>query len=210
MAGFIHQFKTPLHVIQSQVEFLLEDALITTQVRQSLEMMRQNTLRLSQQTQQLMEMARGTRKEMEAFPIEKLIADICVEAEVDCRKNNISLEKDISASAPVRMDTLALEGAIHNLVNNAIESMSKGGVLKIKTFAGQAHRIGIEIQDTGPGMNREELSRLRQPFQTSKSRGTGLGVYIARHVLKRHGGSVRWHSQPGTGTTVQVLLPVAA
>ena len=58
-------------------------------------------------------------------------------------------------------------------------------------------------------MSREDLARIKKPFQTSKKEGTGLGVYITRHILKRHHASVRWQSKPGEGTTVTVLFPKA-
>ena len=141
----------------------------------------------------------------------KVLADICHAAEVDCHKKNINkLEKDILVTSPIRMDTIALEGALHNLVNNAIEAMPAGGILKIKTFeAVDLYHVGVEIQDNGAGMSREDLARLRKPFQTSKKEGTGLGVYITRYILKRHHATIRWQSKPGEGTKVTILFPKA-
>ena len=134
--------------------------------------------------------------------------EICHAAETDCRKKNIAIQNDILVTSQIRMDTVALEGALHNLVNNAIEAMPSGGVLKVKTFeASDLAHVGVEIQDNGQGMSREDLARIRQPFQTSKKAGTGLGVYITRHILKRHHASVRWQSKPGEGTKVTILFP---
>jgi len=209
LAGFLHQFKTPLHVIQSQAELLLDDALLPPNLRQSLEIIQQNAGRLATQTQTMMEAARGTSDGLEMVPVERLMEDICQAVQIDCRKRNISLEKTILVTSPIRMEWVALEGAIHNLVNNAIEAMPTGGVLKIKTFeASDLAHVGVEIQDTGAGMSRQELVRIRKPFQTTKSRGTGLGVYITRHILRRHHASVRWQSKPGEGTTVTLLFPM--
>lgn len=211
MAGFLHQFKTPLHVIQSQAEFLLDDPGLSPALRQSLVKIKQNAERLSGQTQTMLDAARGVRSGTEVCSVEKLVEEICSAAEADCRKQRISLQKDILVTSPIRMESVALEGAIHNLVNNAIEAMPEGGTLRIKTFeAADLHHVGVEIQDTGSGMSREALARLRQPFQTTKARGAGLGVFIARHIFKRHRASIRWESEPGVGTTVTVLFPVEA
>jgi len=209
LAGFLHQFKTPLHVIQSQAELLLDDAALSPALRRSLEMIQQNAGRLATQTQTMMEAARGTTQGLEIAPVERLVEEICQAVQTDCRKRNISLEKNILITSPIRMESVALEGALHNLVNNAIEAMPAGGVLKIKTFdtSDLAH-VGVEIQDTGAGMSRQELIRIRKPFQTTKSRGTGLGVYITRHILRRHHASIRWQSKPGEGTKVTLLFPV--
>jgi signal transduction histidine kinase len=209
LAGFMHQFKTPLHVIQSQAELLLDDPQLPVSLRHSLEIIQQNTARLSTQTQTMMEAARGKSDPLEIIPVERLVEDICHAVETDCRKRNISIQKDILATQPIRMEPVALEGALHNLVNNAIEAMPSGGVLKIKTFeAPDLKHIGLEIQDSGPGMSTEELIRIRKPFQTTKAKGTGLGVYITRHILKRHHASVRWQSKLGEGTKVTMIFPV--
>jgi LysM repeat protein/anti-sigma regulatory factor (Ser/Thr protein kinase) len=109
------------------------------------------------------------------------------------------------------MDVLSLEGALHNLVNNAIEAMPKGGVLRIRTLeTPDRRRVGIEIKDSGMGMNPQTLRRVLQaPFQTTKKTGTGLGLYIAKYIFRRHKALLQWKSQPGKGTTVTVLFPKA-
>jgi signal transduction histidine kinase len=208
LAGFLHQFKTPLHVIQSQAELLLEDEGLSPQVHQSLQLIHQNAARLAAQAQVMMEAARGSQNGTQIAPVEKLMEEICQAAQTDCRKRNISIEKEMMATSPIRMEPVALEGALHNLVNNAIEAMPAGGVLKIKTYeASDLNHVGVEIQDTGMGMSRQELTRIHQPLQSSKKQGTGLGVYITRHILRRHHAHVRWASKPGAGTKVTVLFP---
>jgi signal transduction histidine kinase len=209
LAGFLHQFKTPLHVIQSQAELLLENEVLPAPLRQSLQMIQQNAARLSTQTQVMMHAARGSQNGMEIAPVEKLMEEICQAAQTDCRKRNIAIEKEILVTSPIRMEPVALEGALHNLVNNAIEAMPSGGVLKIKTYkASDLAHVGVEIQDTGNGMSPKDLQRIHRPLQTSKPQGAGLGVYITRHILRRHHAHVRWASKPGVGTKVTVLFPV--
>src|SRR5437899_1710396 len=86
LAGFLHQFKTPLHVIQSQSELLLEDSALSPQLRRSLQMIHQNAGRLAAQTQTMMEAARGAESETQIAPVERLVEEICHAAETDCRK----------------------------------------------------------------------------------------------------------------------------
>ena len=210
LAGFLHQFKTPLHVIQSQAEFLLDDEELNPALRPSLQLIHQNAARLQAQTQAMMDVARGSGDGRQIAPVERLVEEICQAAQTDCRKRNIAIEKEMAPASPIWMEPLALEGAIHNLVNNAIEAMPQGGTLKIRIYeTARANRVGLEIHDTGAGMTRAEMKRIHEPLLSSKDQGTGLGVFITRHILKRHHAQVRWSSKPGEGTTVTVLFPVA-
>jgi LysM repeat protein len=210
LAGFLHQFKTPLHVIQSQAELLLEDPALHPNVRRSIKLMHQNAGRLATQTQNLMDAARGSKSSSEIAPVEHLIENICQAAETDCRKRNIVLEKEVVSQSPIWMDPIALEGALHNLVNNAIEAMPEGGHLRIGTFqVPSSRRVGIEIADTGKGMDSAAFKQvMKTPFQSSKAGGTGLGLYITHHILRRHKASVKWENNPGKGMKVTILFPM--
>src|SRR5437764_11588320 len=86
LAGFLHQFKTPLHVIQSQAELFLEEKNLPEPVRQSFQLIHQNAARLAAQTQAMMEAARGTQTGTEIAPVEKLMEEICQAAQMECRK----------------------------------------------------------------------------------------------------------------------------
>jgi len=209
MAGFLHQFKTPLHVIQSQTELLLEDAALSPQTRGSLDLIQKSVGRLAAQTQSILDLSRGTSESIQVAPLGPLVEEICQAAQTDCRKKDVTIETYVVETAPIRMDRISLEGALHNLVNNAIEAMPKGGMLKITTFDRTgSQQTGVRIEDTGPGMDRQTLRKILQtPFQTSKSNGTGLGIYITRHILRRHRASMKWESKPGVGTKVTILFP---
>src|SRR5882672_3366974 len=95
LAGFLHQFKTPLHVIQSQAELLMEEEGLSMQVRQSLQVIQKNAARLASQAEVMMEAARGSQNGTQIAPVEKLMEAICQAAQMDCRKRNISLEKEM-------------------------------------------------------------------------------------------------------------------
>src|SRR5258708_5714408 len=184
MVGFLHQFKTPLHVIQSQTELLLEDSKLSPDVRRSLHLIHQNAGRLAIETRTMMDSARGSRSNMEPALLGPILDSICQAAETDCRKKNIRMEEDLQPVAPIHMDRIALEGALHNLVNNAIEAMAGGGHLKVRSFEVHApHRVAVEITDTGKGMDQAAFRKvLKSPFQSTKSEGTGLGLFISRHI----------------------------
>ena len=106
-------------------------------------------------------------------------------------------------------DPHRLKEALLNLVANAIEATPPGGevVVEVRPSAGQAE---IVVRDTGRGMPQETLRRLGTPFFTTRQDGTGLGVALARSVMALHGGSLRYESEPGKGTTVKATLPSRA
>ncbi len=95
-----------------------------------------------------------------------------------------------------------------NVLKNAIESMPKGG----EVFFIKAKRIDdnvcIRIIDQGCGIPKDELTKIGNPFFTSKENGTGLGLMVSQRIIQNHKGTMRIESEVGKGTTVEILLPV--
>jgi signal transduction histidine kinase len=98
--------------------------------------------------------------------------------------------------------------ALLNLVQNALEAMPEGGTL---TFRGQqtALHVALDISDTGIGIPANRLEQIFEPLYTTKSAGTGLGLYLVREIVTAHHGEVRVTSQVNHGTTFTITLPVA-
>jgi len=120
------------------------------------------------------------------------------------------LEPDLPA---LRADPNLLHQAFLNILVNARQAMPDGGRLAVTTALrgnGAGEAVEVTIGDTGPGIPREHLARVFQPFFTTKVDGTGLGLAIALRIVEQHGGRITVQSQAGTGTTFQIILPVAA
>ncbi len=111
--------------------------------------------------------------------------------------------------ATVEADGRRLEEALLNLVANGIEATPPGGEVAVEVHR-SAEEIEIVVRDTGRGMSPEALRRLGTPFFTTRAEGTGLGVVLARSVIALHGGTLRYESAPGKGTTVRARLPSRA
>jgi signal transduction histidine kinase len=98
-----------------------------------------------------------------------------------------------------------------NLILNAIHAMSEGGVLTIKTREVSNQGIEISVRDKGTGITAENLERVFEPFFSTKGEhGNGIGLWVARQLLEKRGGSIRIESNtdfPLNGTTVSVFLP---
>lgn len=108
--------------------------------------------------------------------------------------------------ATVEADPRRLEEALLNLVANAIEATPPGGAVTVEVRA-VGEEVEIAVRDTGRGMPPATLERVGTPFFTTREHGSGLGVVLARSVIADHGGSLRYESVPGRGTTARARLP---
>ena len=96
-----------------------------------------------------------------------------------------------------------------NLFRNAIEAMAEGGVLTIQTRYNSENRsVQIRVQDTGRGISPTHVSRLFDPFYTTKQKGTGLGLAISHRILEEHGGTIKVDVTQPQGTAFIITLPV--
>jgi len=99
-----------------------------------------------------------------------------------------------------------LEGALLNLVANGIEATPPGGTVSVEVSR-TAEEIRIAVRDTGRGMDGDDLRRLGTAFFTTRAEGTGLGVMLAGSAIALHGGTLRYESEPGRGTTARATIP---
>jgi len=99
-----------------------------------------------------------------------------------------------------------MQQVLINLLKNAADASPEGSAVTVTAKRSQED-IRITISDTGCGMSREDISRLFQPFFTTKQKGTGIGLALAKKILQHHGGDITIESAPGKGTNVIMTLP---
>jgi signal transduction histidine kinase len=114
-----------------------------------------------------------------------------------------------SGLPPVNADEGQLRAAFLNLLRNSREAMPGGGTVTVRTRRADDGAVEVEVGDTGPGIAPEDLRRIFEPFFSTKSGGTGLGLAFASQVVEEHGGSIGCESEPGRGTVFRVRLPIA-
>jgi len=107
---------------------------------------------------------------------------------------------------PVPADPELLSLALGNLVTNALEAMPNGGSLEISLVT-EPNRVLLTVKDTGVGISSEDLSRVFDPFFSTKPQGTGMGLTAVHHIVANHLGEVQIESKPGQGTAVHLWLP---
>jgi two-component system nitrogen regulation sensor histidine kinase NtrY len=122
-------------------------------------------------------------------------------------RSAIECKLELSESLPpIAADPDLLHRALSNLVLNAMDAMTQGGTLTLRTL-NEGTNVGIEVSDTGKGLTPEECERLFTPYYTSKAHGTGLGLAIVQSVINDHGGRISVRSERGSGTVFVIELP---
>jgi two-component system, sporulation sensor kinase E len=114
------------------------------------------------------------------------------------------LAKQLAASP---IDSAQIKQALVNLIKNAVQAMTKGGVLSITTDSG-VDGVVVSIADTGGGIPQEQINRIFEPFYTTKKKGSGLGLMIVQRIVRDHGGRIDLESHVGKGTTFRIWLPL--
>jgi len=141
-----------------------------------------------------------------SFLIRELIDDVCQSIGPQLDAQSIRVVTDVAPQTQVSADREMLRRAILNLVLNAIDVMPTGGELVITSFDGPSG-FDLEIADSGPGLDREQLLRAFDPFFTTKPSGTGLGLAIVQSIAAAHGGRVLANNCPEGGAAFTIQLP---
>jgi PAS domain S-box-containing protein len=126
--------------------------------------------------------------------------------EIENRK--IILEERLTPNLPiVSFDYNQIKQVLINLIKNAIQAMTKGGILTIETGY-TSNDVWVCISDTGKGIPVEVMNRIFEPFYTTKQHGTGLGLMIVQRIIRDHRGKIEIDSRPGEGTKFRIRLPL--
>lgn len=162
---------------------------------------------LTSTTEQILNFARPVKLSLQRVDLNRVVADVLQLLESQISANGIDTRLDLSNSNVVGMlDEAAISAASLNLVLNAVQAMPDGGRLILSTGSDQA-LLWLKVSDTGPGLTQEQVKHIFEPFNTTKSRGLGLGMPYAQKVIEQHGGRISIESKLGNGTQVRVELP---
>ena len=129
--------------------------------------------------------------------------------DAELKDRDILVELELDGSLPsIEMDRDQIKQAFYNVIRNALQAMKTGGILRIRSGADETHQF-VSFSDTGGGIAPENISRVFEPYFTTKSDGSGLGLLIVRRIVRAHGGEVIIESQRNRGLTLTIRLPRA-
>jgi signal transduction histidine kinase len=210
VAGSVgHELRNPLGVMSNAVYFLqtmLNGA--DASIKEYLGIIRAEITRSELIVASLMDAVRTRPPERAAFGLAEVVDQAIRQCAVPASE---SVVLDIPDALPaIRADAVQMQQVFRNLVSNAIDAMPEGGTLEIRAREdAQAGEVVISVRDSGSGIAPENMARLFQPLFTTKARGIGLGLVVAKNLIEANGGTVKVESEEGHGTLVTVTLPAA-
>ncbi len=218
-AGMAHEVNTPLTGVASFARLLLDETPADDPRRPMVEKIEQQAFRAARLVGSLLDLARGRPRQMTPLDPAELVREACraLSDEIDGR--GVALELRIPPGLPViRGHGDALVQVLVNLLKNAVEAVSapgsgRAGPGHVRVAAVQAaDTVDLSVEDDGPGLSAEEAEKVFRPFTSTKTSqgGVGLGLAIARDIIRAHGGTLSVDSAPGGGARFTVRLPVGA
>lgn len=220
-AGLAHEIKNPLAGIQGAVDILIRRRDKNDPEREALEGMRHEVSRIDSTVRALLERARPRLVSVVEASLRDIVERAVLVArgqliDAASRGRNITLTLEPSEDrVMVPMDPAQIEDAVLNLIINAIEAVQTEGQVEVRVAKVQNERLNqpeeeaiVEVSDDGPGIKEEDLSRIFNPFFTTRDSGTGLGLPAVRRIARLHGGRVEVRSVVGKGSTFTIHLPL--
>ncbi len=207
-AGVAHEVNTPLTGISSFTQMLLDKADPADPRTQLLEKIERQTFRAAKIVNSLLNLARPSEGEAAPLDLNAVISDVLSLLEHQFRGSRIQVRRDLAPSAPMLGFEYQLQQVFLNLFLNARDAMPKGGWLSVST-ATSGDTVTVEVADTGSGIPSEHISRIYDPFFTTKAdgRGTGLGLSVTYGIVQEHAGTLTCESVVGQGTRFVLTLP---
>jgi signal transduction histidine kinase len=208
-----HEVRNPIAAIELNAELvgdivkerggadMEEAATLVTAIREQVSAL--DTL-----TEEYLAFARFPRPQYDEDSVNEMVAALVEFVRPVAMRQGSAVEATTDqAVPPMAIDRTLLRQAILNLIKNGLEALGRGGTLTVGTRRVD-DQVEITIRDTGPGIAPDVGKRLFEQFFTTKPQGTGLGLYISRQIIEQHGGTLRWESAPGAGTTFTATLPI--
>ncbi len=208
-AGVAHEINNPLTSILINTHLLLERNPADPAARENLTMIADETARCAQIVRGLLEFSRMTPSRTAPASVNDIIERTVQLLEKQALVRNIVIVKALDPDLPpLELDKNKIQQVFSNLMINACEAMPAGGTLTVASRR-SADGLGLEIgfTDTGVGIPKENLTKLFDPFFSTKNFGTGLGLAVSYGIVRRRGGTIEVRSDVGRGSVFTVKLP---
>jgi len=211
-----HEIRNPLHAISGALAIIqrrsdLKDDLLN----QSIKIINEEVNHLNEFVQECLNFVRPPNMvriaQVEISEVISVVMNI-ISHMFESESKKIKIVTDMNPDLPkIYVNYEEIKQAFLNIVKNAFEAMPEGGQFTIKTRykLDSAKWVEVSFSDSGIGIKKENLSKLSNPFFTTKLRGTGLGLAICHRIInERHGGKIHVESEENSGTTIKVELPI--
>ncbi len=214
-AGVAHEIGNPLNSLNIHLQLLerklkKSHAAAHAAVSKQLEVTRSEVQRLHLIIEQFLGAMRPSKPVLEHTDLNQLIRESVSFLGPEIQDRSVKVLLRLAPELPLlRLDANQIKQACYNLIRNACQAMSQDGQLVIHTSLDD-YEVRLTFADNGSGIGPETLGQLFEPYFTTKSNGTGLGLMVVQRIIRDHGGHVSVESEEGAGTRVSLLLPRGA
>ncbi len=209
-AGIAHEINNPLAGILLFSTNLLKKAPPEGPLREGLEIIIQETLRCKTIIQELLEFSRPSEPKAFLTNVNKVIVKSLHLLENEFRLHHIRVEMNLTKQLPdVLIDENQVEQILVNLLLNAIQAIEVQGTVTVRSYVTSDRKnVAIDVADTGCGIPPENMSKIFEPFFSTKPKGTGLGLAVTYGIVQKHGGKIYALSEPNQGTRFIIEFPI--
>jgi len=216
-SGIAHEIKNPLTAIKTFTEFLPQKLDDKQFLEKFSHLVGQEVERIDRLVHQLLEFAKPRPLTLICVNVDELVEDTLNLLSNRFLKQKINVEKEFfkEQDGTLYVDPNQFRQALLNIFLNAIEAMPNGGTLRVSAKFNNISNVSqnrsyfhVVIEDTGYGIDPQDLPHIFDPFFSKKDGGTGLGLSITHGIIKEHGGKIRAESQIGVGTKFIIELPL--
>ncbi len=211
-AGIAHEIRNPLASMSGSIQVLRKDLTLTAEQAQLMDIVLRESERLNQTIRSFLAYARPQRFGIARLDVRAVINDAAMLLRNSSEIHAAHVVEVDLPPDPVwcEADEGQIRQIIWNLATNGLRAMPDGGCLRLAARPDTGGRAGVvlTVQDDGVGIPEEELDAIFQPFRGAFAKGSGLGMAIVHRIVSDYNGEIRVTSGPGSGTAVEVLLPV--
>ncbi|MGB2601332.1 MAG: ATP-binding protein [Candidatus Omnitrophota bacterium] len=201
-----HELRNPLAVLKNAA-YYLEKKFVTAKddkVAKYIDIIKKEISMIDSIIDDIMGFAKTRSPNLEKCDLNRIVDNAISAINVP---DLVEIKKDYEDVPKVEVDSDQTMHALMNLANNAIVAMSGNGVLGFRVFA-EDNTVCIEVKDTGPGIPPEQRDLIFEPLYSSKPKGTGLGLPIAKMMIENQEGRIEFHSELGEGTVFRIYFPI--
>lgn len=210
VAGVSHEIKNPLGIIQSTAELLSDMNQADEKQRMLSLVIKEESIRLNNIVTEFLDFARPHDLNLQVCRLEEIIQKNISFLGQELEKKGIQVKDNFGTrSFKLNGDPERLYRAFMNLFINSIQAINGPGSIDIR-IAESRTGYRIEIEDSGAGVNEENIKKIFNPFFTTKERGSGLGLPIVRNIIEGHNGTIILENVEGSGAKVVITLPKAS
>jgi len=209
-AGIAHEINNPLTGILLYGSNLTKKTSDESAIKEGLSIIVREAKRCKGIVQNLLEFSRDKTPERSLASVNEIIEKTLDILENEIHLHHVSVKNYLSREMPdILLDVNLIQQVFVNLLVNALEAIQENGSITIHTRMSpdQTYEI-VEISDTGCGISQEHMSKIFDPFFSTKSNGTGLGLAVSYGIIQKHEGDIQVSSRPGQGTRFTIQIPV--